>query len=390
LAHYGLWDRAQSELERYLWLRPGDDRAHLKLAEVLVKNETLPSEDAIGRALDHLRRIPDESPLGPAARLQEGRLQFFVLHRPGHAERLFRHAIQLAPEPLEAHQLLWNVTRMTNRWDYAEPTFWKVYELTPEAQRAPRLRDWYMSQFFPITWNEDLDRLMGLLPPSEPASAASESRRFFQCRDAEPKEPVVHAALARWVQQRGDPETALKVLDEAAAAIDNAVTDPFFLAVLLATLVDLGDIDRADACFQKWPPPHEGHHYWKWHAVIADEVHGDLHKALTAYNRALELWPGSLDWRLRNKRANCLARLGKKQLAEEDRSRAKAIEKLMDDEIHERLRLILGELDKPEHLHEVADFYQKLGREREAECWKREASRLSAGAANQKPPVTNN
>ena len=51
------------------------------------------------------------------------------------------------------------------------------------------------------------------------------------------------------------------------------------------------------------------------------------------------------------------------------RDRAATLEALMDDKVHDRLRIVLGQLDNPEVLIEVVDFYRKIGRPEEAEAW---------------------
>jgi hypothetical protein len=41
----------------------------------------------------------------------------------------------------------------------------------------------------------------------------------------------------------------------------------------------------------------------------------------------------------------------------------------MDDKIHDRLRVVLGQLQDPGVLTEVVDFYRKIGRPEEAAAW---------------------
>ena len=50
----------------------------------------------------------------------------------------------------------------------------------------------------------------------------------------------------------------------------------------------------------------------------------------------------------------------------------------MANEVHKRLREILADLENPDHLREMVDFYEKLGRPREVEAWSREVARLVA------------
>jgi len=70
-----------------------------------------------------------------------------------------------------------------------------------------------------------------------------------------------------------------------------------------------------------------------------------------------------------NRVANCLARAGDQEGATTMRDRAATLEALMDDKVHDRLRIVLGQLDNPEVLIEVVDFYRKIGRPEEAEAW---------------------
>ena len=65
----------------------------------------------------------------------------------------------------------------------------------------------------------------------------------------------------------------------------------------------------------------------------------------------------------------------------------------MDDKIHDRLRIVLGQLDNPAVLEEVVDFYRNIGRPQEAEAWSRYIGFLGrqpsddAGAADAPPTV---
>ncbi len=367
LAHQ-LWPQARKQLSRYLWLHPKDASARILMAEALVKDEALPAEDAATRAMGYLAEIPDNSPLAAEARLQQGRLCFLILHKPGRAEQHLRRAIDLQADALPAYQLLWTVMNATGRAELSEDVFWRVFELSPEQEQPLRMREWYMNNFYPLTASESLDRMMGILAPEETPTRTTESGRYLRFRSNEPEAPVNHAAVARWCQQEGDPEFALRLLDTAATELDNATQDPFFLSTYIATLLDLGEHQRAEAYLQQWPETDRGHFYWKWRAIILDEF-GDAHEdACKAYERALEIWPGPVDWRLRHRRAVCLAKIGNERLAAEERKRLFAVKQLMETETHERLRNALGsaqELAKSE----IVDFYRQLGRNREADFW---------------------
>ena len=207
-AEYELWPETRVALQRYLWIHPGEPTAQLLLAEALIKDESLSTDEAAEEAFQCLRVIPDEASEGSRARLQEGRIEFFVLCRPTRAERLFRRAAELDPETPEPYYMLWKLKDQTGRAFSAEPEFWKVYEASPVATKAVLLREWYMSQFYPSTANPLLDRLMGIAPTERGDANRTEAIRFIRFRNAEPDSPLGYAALARWFQAANDAKSA--------------------------------------------------------------------------------------------------------------------------------------------------------------------------------------
>ena len=384
LAHQ-LWPQAREKLSRYLWLHPNDAPARILMAEALVKDEALPAVAAATRAMDYLARIPDNSPLAAEARLQQGRLCFLILQKPGRAEQLLRRAIDLEADALPAYQLLWTVLNATGRVELSEDVFWRVYELSSEQEQPLRMREWYINNFFPLTASESLDRLMGILAPEETPTRTTETGRYIRFRNNEPEASVNHAVLAHWCQQEGDPDFALRLLDTAATELDNTSQDPFFLSAYIATLLDLGEHERAEAHLQQWPETHQGHFYWKWRAIIQDEF-GDAHEdACKAYERALEIWPGPINWRLRHRKAVCLAKIGNEQLAAEERKRVIAVKQIMDVDTHERLRKALGSAQELEESG-IVDFYRQLGRNREADCWMEQIQLLRTDPSDKAVP----
>jgi len=376
-SRFELWDKARTELGKYLQLHPGDTQARFMMAELWINDDELLSNESLPRALSHLQRIPDSSTLGAKARTYEAKLLFLVSHQPVAAERLLRKAIQLEENRLEAHLLLCKVMEMTGRHDYCEPIFWKIYELSDPADRAVRLRDWYMSQFFPLTANDYLDRQMGFTDATT-GPLPTEVIRYVRFRETEPDAPLGRAALARWTRRSGKPAEALSLLDVDKASPDNELRDAFYVATWMDCLMDLGEYAAAAERLQKWPGAREGFDYWRLKAMILDEVDEDYEAALEAYDLALATWPGPTDWRLMHRRIGCLVRSGKQDAAAQSRAEAEEVTGLMKDEVHNRLRYVLGFLDNPEFLREVGDFYRKLGRSREAEAWTREAARRIA------------
>lgn len=294
------------------------------------------------------------------------------MHKPAAAEKLFREAIHKDKNNREAYQLLSTVYEMTGRYHDIEPFFWRMYELTPPEERAIQLRYWYMSQFFPMTSNDNLDRLMGFEEVATKAFPA-EAVRYSRFRETEPHEPLGRAALAAFIRRSGKPREALEVLNVQEATAENEFQNVFYVKILIDLLIDLGEYDEANARFEKWPGGKEGFDYWRLKAILLEQSHGDFGGALEAYDKALIIWPGPANWRLMYRKAGCLAQSQRAEEAVEMRARAKSIEKLMENSVHERLRYILGFLDNPDHLREIADFYRKLGRDREVTAWLREA-----------------
>ena len=379
LAQFGLWGKAREALAGYLKLHANDAKARLFMAELWINDDQLLSDESLPRAFAQLSQISATSPLAATARTQEAKLQFLVQHRPVAAEKSLRTAISLDDNSIEAHQILCKVLEVTQRYHETEPLFWRIYELSPPEQRVARLRDWYMSQFFPQTVNEEMDVQLGIA--AAPHSALpSEASRYMRFRETEPQEPLGRAALARWTQRRGQPREALSLLDVGDEQIDNEFEDPFLLSTLIDLLIELGEYERADQRFQAWPGSREGFDYWRLRAVILEEVHGDFESALKAYDEALRIWPGPAEWRLMHRKAGCLARAGQREVASAMRVQADVVEALMEDDVHQRLRFLLGSLDNPDKLKEVVAFYRKLGRTREATAWSREVARLMAAS----------
>ena len=391
LAGYGLWDGARQQLKSYLWLHPRDGRARMMMAEALVRDESLSARDSVPLAIEHLRQIPDDSPYAAQAKTEHGRLEFLILHKPATAEALFRQACQLNPELGDPYYMLWKLYEVTGRAHLASDSFWKSFELTPPEQRSARLAEWYTSQFYPGTATRALDERLGFLVDPNESLSTVEARRFLRFRETEPTSPLGHAALASWFRFSGKPKDALKVLEDGLRVADGAQQDDFFNASLVGTLIDLGEFERAEECFQQWPPAEDNYEYLLHKAIVLDEIQNKSDEAIACYERALVTWPGPVDWRTRHRYSNCLARLGKRSEAVAVRELAKQIEQHMEQEKHSAVREALAQLDNPKSLDEIVEFYDRLGCQREAEAWRGEMVRLQLRSRPRFPnPISNN
>lgn len=370
------WMTARIELGNYLQVFSTDESARLNLAEAYFKDATLNSEQAVSLAIQQLEHIPRESSHWPAARVQEARMTLFARLQPYRAESLLRELLATHPENVDANYVLWKLYDLTGRSHLAEPHFRKVLEATPNEQRPLRLREWYLSQFYPATANPELDQLMGFQQPDEVRNAVTELRRLQVFRDHEPKAAVNHAIAARWYSLEGDPKSALRILQEALDVADEPLQDPFFVATLIQVLFDLGEFDNASKYFRAWPGERSGYEYARLAAILADEVEQDYARAIENYRQVISVWPGIADWRIQYRLARCLAKSGDERTAQEMTRKAKDVESLMEEDVHSPLRRMLAKPDQLEICQRMTQFYEQLGLEFEAKHWRDQVQRL--------------
>ncbi len=370
LAKHGLWTEARAAGGRYLLLHPRDAEANLLVAEALAKDETAPLAERVVEAVGRLRSVPDGDAGAAEARKAEARVLLFLARDAFAAEKALENALALSPDDVEANYLGWRILDLTRRNEEAEPLFRKVLAGTPPAERGKVLRDWYLSQFYPVTSTMELDGLMGFrLTPADDATAV-ESNRLVGFRASDPDSAAANAAMARWFQSKGDLRFALDLLDGALAARpDEAGADPFFLGTLVEVLVDLGEMERAGEVFAGWPPGDRSRVYWMAKGRVEQEVLDLPAEAAEAYEEALRSWPGPIDWRTMHRAATCHARSGNGARAAELRARAGELEGMMDEKAHAGLRRALVRLDNREELRQLVDFYRNIERPEEAEAW---------------------
>src|SRR5579872_736547 len=327
-----VWPQARAELFRYLRLHPADAQSRLMLAEAFVRDDSLHGDESAGLAVDQLQRIPDTSELGAKARMQEGRLRFLILNQPTRAEKLLRHSLELDSDSFDANYLLWKLLDVTGRMHLTREFFWKAYELGPEAERPLRMREWYHTEFSPAAGNMPLDEKMGFTNPQDDSYLITEFRRLQQFRVAEPDSPIAAAALSRLFLRRGIRAKAQEFL-ESAQSIEGAFDDPYYVPSWIALLIDLGEFDRAEELFRRWPGERSGYEYWKWEGIICDEVRHDDKGAVAAFDKVAGIWPGELDWQLLYRKAHCLVRMKADREAAQARSQALLIERMMEPEV---------------------------------------------------------
>ncbi|MGV2335200.1 MAG UNVERIFIED_CONTAM: hypothetical protein LVR18_14175 [Planctomycetaceae bacterium] len=156
-----------------------------------------------------------------------------------------------------------------------------------------------------------------------------------------------------------------------------ARSSDFFLSVWVSLLLELGRLPEAQAWFEEYsgpenrtPLPSHGRPHG------ADGLPSCTKCALEHFNSALDIWPGAMDWSLLHFKAQSLARVGRRQEADQIRVRAKEIELLMELPVHQKLRKMLLNLKDPATLREMENFYRALGRSWEADEWSQLAADL--------------
>ncbi|MFO0975886.1 MAG: hypothetical protein U0996_05770 [Planctomycetaceae bacterium] len=367
---------AEQAFADYLTFAPDDANAILLWAEAIVDGKQHPAKDAALMACEALQRIPDSSPFGAEARMREGRLTLFVLLQPENAERLLMKSRQLDADSMDVHFLLWKLYDLTERFPYAEEHFWNTYELSPESMKTQRLVEWYLSQFSTNSSNAAIDRLLGFLPAEMQTSDAVVNARLDGFVLAAPDSALALTAKAAFLLQMRDRDAAGKLLDNAEQK-SGALSDEFFLATKIGYLLDLGKIKEAEALFAQWKAGTQSHLYFRTVARIRQLCQRDDRGAVEAFDKALEIWPGPVDWSGMHLKAQSLAKLGDRSGAEQVRARAKEIELLMEPDVHKTFWDAIRSIETPENMQRFEDFYRKLGREKEAAAWRNRREQLT-------------
>lgn len=372
----GEFSLARSELEWCLRFHPKDAQARLLLAQAFALDNSLPSAEAVERAISQLQLIPDEATNAAEARTREGRLRLLILNQPMRAERLFRCAIELDPTHDDAWYLLWRLLNLTWRFHLTEPLFWQVYERSPDSTRAERLREWYLAEFGRGSLNAIFDRNMGFLGGIETPTDLTDLKRLNEFKLAEPDAPATYAAVARVLFHQGERDWAFRTLQEGER-LETAFQDQYFVSTLVDQFLSRGWYNEAAACMARWPEPRDGYEYWRLLGIVADEVENNDSLAIEAYDRALQCFPGQNDWEVMFRKAHCLVRKGDLQGAEKSRRMAEHVQKAFSKELHEGLRKALVRLDDARSLMPIVEFYDSIGRKRESSAWRRHIGLLN-------------
>ena len=378
------WKEARGALDSFLWLYPSHGGALILKARAMYEDVALNETEAATAAVALFEQVPEESPRALEARVKTGDLRLISLRSPISAEAAFRSALVVEPECREALYGMWRILELTDRWSEAEPVFWRSYSIAPPNDRALVLEHWFMSQFFTESLNMRTDEDFGIYRAGNLYNENIWLQRFTLFRESEPQSAIHYSAIARWTDQMGGGNDALVVIDEAIEKLPLAErTHPFLLTAEMTICRKLGLDERVQNAFELWPEGSENtFDYLKWKAIIELNYRGELEQAIADFDSALSIWPGPLDWRLRAEKAGCLRQLGRSEEADQERKHSEYIyTELINNEMLSKLREALRTPNRPESIEAMALFYQKLGRPREAECWRAELKRIGLAQA---------
>lgn len=365
---------AESAFDRCLQAAPHDAELILLWAQAVISGRNRTPQQAAELALTRLQQIPDSSPFAAEARMREGRLGLLVLLKPDFAEARLRKSLELGPPTLDANYLLWKVCDLTERFADSEPWFWAAYELTPVEQQPERLREWYTSQFSPQAGNAELDRLLGFLEPDRLSDDAVTLARLAAFRRNEPDSFLTAAAEAHFMIHLRDRDPAIELLLTQWQR-PGAITQDFLMSTLVEVLLETGRLDEAQVIFERWTPG-QSFHWLRTAGRMQQIVYQQDAEAVQLFERAQPIWPGPIDWSLLHFKAQSLAKMGLRSDSEAARVKARNIELLMELDVHRELRQALLDLQRPDNLQKMEDFYRKIGRDREADEWKKHRERL--------------
>jgi tetratricopeptide (TPR) repeat protein len=330
------WARAEADLARLAWYRPRDPEViRLRLRAALGRGD----REAMIRLLAD---VPDSDPGAADARLTRSRflMQAFRLRE---AEADLRSALRLQPGLLEARMQLITICGILRRADDFDREAWALYENGGHSLEALRL----LAQSGPA------------IPYGMLKSHVDEGLILEGCLAADPADPHVRPALARFYRERGRVEEARRLLEPwlREHPDDRAAADEW-----LACALEVGDLDPVRAEFEHPSESARGSAtYWllraEWH-----HQQGQADRAVECCREAVRLRPQNAEAHFRLGQA--LRAAGHPDEAAEALGRS---EKLAD------LKAVVGRIPErapdPALLLRAGTLCAELARKREAHAW---------------------
>jgi tetratricopeptide (TPR) repeat protein len=282
-----------------------------------------------------------------------------ALGRAAQAERALESAEAAAPREPDPWLLRLELLRLEDRPLEALRIGWAAYEAVAPSSRRAVLRD--------LT--------LALLAETPDALARATLDRWIEADPDDVDARVARIALDRRRADQpraGDPDRASRV-----AALDDLLRRAPGHAgareALILALADAGQVDRGRAVLDAWPASDRDARYYRLRGRWDLDYDRRPADAVTSFRRALADLPH--DWKTRYRLARALQVLGRH---DEARAAAESVTRLRDaldpSSLGPRLDADLAHLDDPRSRLDLADLCGRVGLDRLADAWRRDAS----------------
>ncbi len=330
------WGEAHALLDRLAWYWPEDPevlRLRIVTASGRGDRETM---------LRLLAALPADAPDAAGARLSLARflMQAFRLRE---AEKALRDALRIDPDRIDAHRQLITIYGIERRADDFERQLWELSKHGGQPLEVLRM----LGQSAPA------------IPHGSIQDTVDEGLILEGCLKADPSDPNVRPALARFYRERGRIDDARRLLEPWLRSHPD---DPAAINEWLACALEEGDVELARPRFERPSEAVRGSSdYWRLHGAWFHQQGQDA-SALDSYRRAVHLDPD--DAEAQQRLGLALRAAGRTDEAEAALTRVDRLN---------TLKALVGQIPDrqpdPKLILRAGRLCDDLGRDREARAW---------------------
>ncbi len=271
------------------------------------------------------------------------------------AEKALARAIAAEPSDPDPWLLRLEVLRVEDRPLEAQAEGWKAYEAVPERARRNILK------------------AMTLALLAEPPDSIARSALARWSR-SDPNDLDARVALLRRIAAAphpGDPDRPARIA-ELDAIVHARPTDAPAREALALALIDAGQPDRGRTVLETWPDAVRDARFDRLRGRWDLEFDHKPELAAEELGRALQSLPQ--DWRTRSRLARALKAAGRDAEARQAADSAERLREALDPiPLGRRLDEALARLDEPAARLDLADLCARVGLDRLARAWERDA-----------------